>query len=173
MPYGKRKSGKMTQVFNKSSGKVYGTHSSEEKANKQLAALHMHTDEAAKKKAVKKSYTNQLPPQPKMSEVFKVSEAVVTQQPSTVGKERSEFNTATKMLSAADGGSVRQVTVSKPSTGMPAFSTLGKPDPAKPNAMKIVKPGTSDITSIDKISGKELTDTPPGTTGATTPAKKF
>jgi hypothetical protein len=46
MPYGTRKSGKMTQVFNKETGKVYGTHSSKKKANKQLAALHIHTDEA-------------------------------------------------------------------------------------------------------------------------------
>lgn len=47
MPYGTRKSGSKTQVVNKRSGKVYGTHSSKEKARKQLAALHIHTDESA------------------------------------------------------------------------------------------------------------------------------
>ena len=65
MPYGTRKSGKMTQVFNKKTGKVYGSHSSKAKANKQLAALHIHTNEGA----------------PAMSEVFVVKEAPVSNRP--------------------------------------------------------------------------------------------
>lgn len=46
MPYTVRKSGKKYKVVNKNTGKVYGTHDSKEKANKQLAALHIHTGES-------------------------------------------------------------------------------------------------------------------------------
>jgi hypothetical protein len=60
MPYGERKtkSGK-TQVYNKSSGHVYGTHDSKKQANKQLAAIKINTSE---------NYV------PRMTEVFSVSE---------------------------------------------------------------------------------------------------
>lgn len=46
MPYGIKKSGSKYQVYNKNTGKVYGKHDSKEKANKQLAALHIHTHES-------------------------------------------------------------------------------------------------------------------------------
>jgi len=49
VPYGTKKSGRMTQVFNKETGKVYGSHASKKKANKQLAALHTHTNEGTEK----------------------------------------------------------------------------------------------------------------------------
>lgn len=46
MPYAVRKSGSKYKVVNKNTGKVYGTHDSKEKANKQLTALHIHTHES-------------------------------------------------------------------------------------------------------------------------------
>ncbi|CAK0743134.1 hypothetical protein CCP1ISM_160014 [Azospirillaceae bacterium] len=46
MPYGVRKNGDKHQVYNKNTGRVYGSHDSKEKANKQLAALHINTDES-------------------------------------------------------------------------------------------------------------------------------
>jgi hypothetical protein len=44
MPYGVRKSGDKFKVVNKETGRVFGTHSSKEKANKQLAALYIHAN---------------------------------------------------------------------------------------------------------------------------------
>lgn len=44
MPYGVRKSGDKFKVVNKETGRVFGTHSSKEKANKQLAALYVHAN---------------------------------------------------------------------------------------------------------------------------------
>ena len=46
MPYAVRKSGEKHKVVNKNTGRVYGTHDSQEKANKQLAALHINTGES-------------------------------------------------------------------------------------------------------------------------------
>jgi hypothetical protein len=46
MPYAVRKSGDKYKVVNKNTGRVYGTHDSKEKANRQLAALHIHTHES-------------------------------------------------------------------------------------------------------------------------------
>jgi hypothetical protein len=46
MPYAVRKSGDKYKVVNKNTSKVYGTHDSKEKANRQLAALHIHTHES-------------------------------------------------------------------------------------------------------------------------------
>jgi hypothetical protein len=42
MPYGIRKSGDKFKVVNKETGRVFGTHSTKEKAKKQLAALYIH-----------------------------------------------------------------------------------------------------------------------------------
>lgn len=42
MPYGIRKSGEKFKVVNKETGRVFGTHSTKEKAKKQLAALYIH-----------------------------------------------------------------------------------------------------------------------------------
>ena len=44
MPYGVRKSGDKFKVVNKETGRVFGTHSSKEKANKQLAALYINAN---------------------------------------------------------------------------------------------------------------------------------
>ena len=46
MPYTVRKSGEKYKVINKNTGRVYGTHDSQEKADKQLAALHINTGES-------------------------------------------------------------------------------------------------------------------------------
>jgi hypothetical protein len=46
MPYAVRKSGEKYKVVNKNTGRVYGTHDSQEKADKQLAALHINTGES-------------------------------------------------------------------------------------------------------------------------------
>lgn len=46
MPYAVRKSGDKHKVVNKKTGRVYGTHDSKEKANRQLAALHINTGES-------------------------------------------------------------------------------------------------------------------------------
>lgn len=67
MPYGMRKKGSKTQVYNKESGKVYGSHSSKEKAKKQLAALHIHTNESSRA--------------PRMTEVFQIIETDVVTDP--------------------------------------------------------------------------------------------
>jgi hypothetical protein len=44
MPYGIRKSGEKYKVVNKKTGRVFGTHESEAKAKKQLAALYVNAD---------------------------------------------------------------------------------------------------------------------------------
>lgn len=44
MPYKKRKKGNKWEVYNPDTGKVYGTHSSEEKADAQIAALYANTN---------------------------------------------------------------------------------------------------------------------------------
>jgi hypothetical protein len=44
MPYGVRKSGDNFKVVNKETGRVFGTHSTKEKANKQLAALYINAN---------------------------------------------------------------------------------------------------------------------------------
>lgn len=155
MPYGTRKKGKMTQVFNKSSGKVYGTHSSKDKANKQLAALHIHTNECDEK--------------PKMTEVFQIQENL---PPDTALKM---FKTGQK--SPTNAGKVQQALTTRQGATRTAIQGVSQIPGSKMYNVKgpggpevfATTPDPAGGEQVKKLSPEEGTFTDIGTTGAAKP----
>lgn len=125
MPYKLSKSGGGYKVSNKSSGKTYSKKPmSKDKAKKQLAALHIHTNESA----------------PAMTEVFKVhegpqnlSQQLKTAKPVTAATIDQQAQTALKNQKQALSGAAKQqgttVKVSKTDASNPIANVfVTKPD---------------------------------------------